>query len=428
MTIDNSCVPRGFGGRARRTAHLLVPLSLLLFCSAAFGQQRISGTVLDRKTGAPIAGAPVRLQSDLLSNEKLTSTDDAGRFAFGSLSPGRYTITASAEKYYAEGVTITLAPREVQQVSFGLSPFEEFKEALTVQASSKLLDETESSTAPTIARDRIETLPAGRRVQLTDIITPFVASAVGSHDNLVHLRGNELSLNTFINGVSFFDNPHQLFTPGLSPEVIQSVNIITGGFPAEFGNRFGGILDLVTRSGFDSDNHGSLAVGAGNFLRNNLAFDFGGHTSKLGYFVYAQVFENLRFLNTPEPERFHGFGKGGRSLVQFDYKLRASDLFKLLLTADGTNFELPNTTEDESRGRDFFQRNREQTAVLSWEHIFSPSSVVSTSFYERFAGTRLVPTSDPISIQAGGLRNDITLGLKSDYSLYVGPRHSIKTG
>ena len=50
------------------------------------------------------------------------------------------------------------------------------------------------------------------------MITPFVSSAVAGHDNLVHLRGNELSLNTFINGVSFYDNPHQLFTPGLAPE------------------------------------------------------------------------------------------------------------------------------------------------------------------------------------------------------------------
>src|SRR5213594_2615067 len=80
---------------------------------------------------------------------------------------------------------------------------------------------------------------------------------------------NELSLNTFINGVSFFDNPHQLFTPGLSPDIIQSVNIITGGFPAEFGNRFGGILDIVTRTGFDANNHGSVTIGVGNYLRDN---------------------------------------------------------------------------------------------------------------------------------------------------------------
>jgi outer membrane receptor protein involved in Fe transport len=407
----------------------LLPSILVLFLGVPlFGQQRISGTVTDKKSGSPIAMATAKLESQPDGSSQTKTSDAEGRFSFAGISPGTYILSISVENYYGDRISLKLSPRSSQEVDFELNPRVAVREEVTVTARPKLLDETEAATVTTLDRNQILTLPAARRAQLTDIIAPFVASAVGSHDNLVHLRGNELSLNTFINGVSFFDNPHQLFTPGLSPDVIQSVNVITGGFPAEFGNRFGGILDLVTRSGFDADNHGSLTVGAGNFLRNNVAFDFGGHTSKLGYFAYAQAFESLRFLNTPQPERFHDFGKGGRSLVQFDYKPRASDLFKLLLTADGTNFELPNTTEDESRQRDFFQRNREQTAVLSWEHIFSPSSVISTSIYERFAAARLVPTSDPFSIQAGGLRNDITLGLKSDYSLYLGPRHSIKTG
>jgi outer membrane receptor protein involved in Fe transport len=99
-----------------------------------------------------------------------------------------------------------------------------------------------------------------------------------------------------------------------------------------------------------------------------------------------------------------------------------------VLTGDGTNFQMPNTAADEQRGRDFTQRNREQTAILSWDHTFNASSLLSTSLYERFAGARLAPTSDPFSIQAGGSRNDVTLGAKSDYSLFLGSRHAIKAG
>ncbi|PYS75147.1 MAG: hypothetical protein DMF66_20210, partial [Acidobacteria bacterium] len=99
-----------------------------------------------------------------------------------------------------------------------------------------------------------------------------------------------------------------------------------------------------------------------------------------------------------------------------------------MLTGDGTNFQMPNTALDEQRGRDFTQRNREQTVILSWDHTFNTSSLLSTSLYERFAGARLLPTSDPLSIQAGGSRNDVTLGAKSDYSLFLGPRHAIKAG
>jgi hypothetical protein len=383
---------------------------------------------LEKGSRAPVQAATVKLESDVLPAALETTTDVAGRFSFAGLSPSSYVVHVAADTFYPQQVSLPLAPRETQQLNFELLPLANISEQVTVRAQAKLLDETQAATIRTIDVQELDALPAARRTQLTDAITPFVSSAVAGHDNLVHLRGNELSLNTFINGVSFFDNPHQLFTPGLSPDVVQSMNVIMGGFPAEFGNRFGGILDIVTRSGFDANGHGSATLGAGTYLRNNVAFNYGAHTKRFGYFFYGQGFESERFLNTPEPNHLHDFGKGARSFAQFDLRASAGDTFGLLLTGDGTNFELPNTTEDELRGRDFFQRNREQTAILSWTHTFAPSSFLSTSLYERFVSARLVPTSDPFSIQAGGLRNDVTLGLKSDYALDVGARHAVKAG
>ena len=396
-------------------------------CAAA--QQRIAGTVTDTKTHSPVKSATVKLEGGLFTMPSETKTDAEGRFSFSGLSPNRYTLRVSADAFYPQAVTVTLSPREAGQVNFELVPIAGIKEQVTVSARERMLDATEAATARTIDAEQMETLPAARRAQLTDVVTAFVSSAVAGHDNFVHLRGNELSLNTFINGVSFYDNPHQMFTPGLSPDVVQSMNVITGGFPAEFGNRFGGILDIVTRTGFDAGGHGALNVGAGNYLRDNLSASFGDHTRRFGYFLYAQAFESERFLNTPAPEIFHDSGRGGRGFVQLDYHASPRDSLRLVATGDGTNFEPPNTTEDEERGRDFFQRNREQTAILSWDHTFSSSSLLSTSLYERFVGARLLPTSDAISIQAAGTRNDITLGAKSDFSFYpTGSRHAFKAG
>ena len=406
----------------------IVLLVLIAPLTAALAQQRMTGTVIDANTRSPIGAAIVKLESDVLSSKQEVTTDAGGNFSFPGLSPGNYSLSASADKFYTRQIALTLKPRDTHVVHFELSPLASINEQVTVRAQSRMLDETESATTTTVSKEQIGALPAARRTQLADIITPFVSSAVGGHDNLAHLRGNELSLNTFLNGVSFFDNPHQLFTPGLSPDIIQSVNVITGGFPAEFGNRFGGILDIVTRSGFDANGHGGATVGAGTFLRNNIAFDYGGNTRNFGYFFYGQGFESRRFLNTPEAKLFHDKGYGARSFAQFDYRRGKTDAFKLLLSGDGTNFELPNTREDDLRGRDFFQRNREQTAVLSWEHNFSPTSLLSTSLYERFVSGRLLPTNDPFSIQANGIRNDVTYGIKSDYSLFLGSRHAIKAG
>src|SRR6185369_12457860 len=317
LTLKGSVV----SAAAVKTAKALTLVTLVaLTAQTSMAQQRVTGTVIDRNSGRPVSASKVTLEGDLLQTERTTTTDAKGLFSLSVLSPGSYTLTVSADRFYAERLTFSLAPRATQQVRIELAPVAAVAEEVTVRAEPKVVNDTESATTTTITFMQISSLPTGRKIHLTDIITPFVGSAVGSHDNLVHLRGNELSLNNFINGVSFFDNPHQLFTPGLSPDIIQSVNIITGGFPAEFGNRFGGILDIVTRTGFDANNHGSVTIGAGDYVRDNASMDFGGHSERLGYFLYAQAFQSDRFLNTPEPQRFHDRGRGSRSFAQLDYR------------------------------------------------------------------------------------------------------------
>ena len=73
---------------------------------------------------------------------------------------------------------------------------------------------------------------------------------IRGHDDFVHIRGHEVALNPFINGVQFWENAHTVFSPGLGVDYIESMNVMTGGYSAEYGNRFGGILDVVTKSGF----------------------------------------------------------------------------------------------------------------------------------------------------------------------------------
>lgn len=400
----------------------------LMFATPVCSQQRIVGVVSNKATRAAVAGIGIKLESEAGPSFAASITDSQGRFTFAGLSPGVYTLGVSADTFRPQRITLTLVPRAVLQIGVELVPVADIKAQVTVTAQQRSLDETEAATVTNLDAAQIDELPAARRTQLTDVITAYVSGAVAGHDNFVHLRGNELSLNTFINGVSFFDNPHQIFTPGISADIVRSVNVYTGGFPAEFGNRFGGILDIVTRSGFDPGGHGSVTVGGGIYLRNNFSLDYGGHGGKFGYFFYGQAFESARFLNTRQPQRLNDKGMGGRSFAQFDYRANSDDALRLVVTGDGTNFQLPNTTEDAGRGRDFFERNREQTAIASWDHAFSNASAISTSVYERLASSRLVPTSDPFSIQAGGLRNDIAVGAKTDYSLFVGSRHAIKMG
>jgi hypothetical protein len=102
-----------------------------------------------------------------------------------------------------------------------------------VHATYENIDPGQTGTSQVLRRRSLDELPAPEKrsvMSLAELVAPGV---VLSHDNFVHVRGNELSLHEFINGFSFLDNANHQFTPGLSLKIFQSVNFNTGGFPAE---------------------------------------------------------------------------------------------------------------------------------------------------------------------------------------------------
>jgi hypothetical protein len=225
-------------------------------------------------------------------------------------------------------------------------------------------------------------------------------------------------LHEFINGVSFLDNTQPQFSPGISPQIFETVDLMSGGFTPEYGNRFGGVLDIATRSGADLGGHGDVNVRSATLDNHDLNADYGGQYRGLGYYFFVDEFTSGRFLDPPEPRELYDFGKGARATTQFDWHAGSNDAIKLLLMGGGDNFQQPNISDDQAVGRDAQRHLRQQTAIVTWLHTFSANTLLQTSLYERTGSDRVLPTSDPITPFSTASRSPLTLGLKSDLSHY----------
>jgi hypothetical protein len=399
--------------------YAVVLTALCVSIGSVQAQQLITGTVLDVSNRSI---AEVRIQAEGPAASE-SHTDDAGRFVLQALPSGDWTLTISAPGYLTESVSIALGPR--QNIELDVRLVSSTADATTVTVTGNY-DVGRAQTAQLLTSRDIEQLPPLLTTDISKLVLRTTPGAVLGHDNLVHLKGNELSLHQFIDGVGFLDNPQAQFSPGYSPQYIQSVNIITGGIPAEFGNRLGGVLDVETKSGL-SFQGGSLTLGAGTIISRNAGIEYGLGGNKWDAYVYGSGFSDGRYLNPPEPREIHDLGYGAHTLVKLGYRPTSDDRLSLMATGSGTNFQLPNTTEELHLGRDSSKEVGESSAILKWNHTTNDQSLFDVSVFQRYSSSRLVPTTDPETSFGRGFRRTLTNGVKFD-AMFLRGGHIIKAG
>ncbi len=390
---------------------------LLTFASAiAAAQTAIEGTLHDN-IGKPVSGAILTLKP-AEGNIAHETSDSAGEFHFGAVDSGTYTLQAEAPGFYLATYNFVLRPRQPISLTIELQPKRSAQQTVEVHVHSLIVDPEKTGSSYTFTQQDLDRLPDPLVESTSDLVNNLMPGASDSHDNFLAVRGTEFSLHEFINGVSFLDNTQPQFSPGISPQIFETVDLMTGGFTPEYGNRFGGVLDIATRSGSDLDGRGDVNFRGATLGNYDLNADYGGQYRGLGYYFFVDGFTSGRFLDPPARHELYDFGKGSRATAQFDWHAGAKDAFKLLLMGGGDNFQQPNISDDQAAGRDAQRHLRQQTALLTWLHMFSPQTLISTSLYERTSSDRVLPTTDLITPFSEASRSPLTLGIKSDLSHY----------
>ena len=400
-------------------------------CAAALtgllaAQTVMEGTVHDA-TGNLISGAAITLQHRGQRVAQYTTTDSEGKFHFAAVEAGAYELKAEASGFYPSTYNFTLRPRQPLALTVELQRKATVSEKVEVHAKYETIDPEKTGSSYTFTRQQLESLPEPIVETTNDLVTDLMPGASDSHDNFLAVRGTEFSLHEFINGVSFLENTQPQFSPGVSPQIFETVDLMTGGFTPEYGNRFGGVLDITTRSGSDLGGHGDLNFRGATVDNYDLNADYGGQIGKFGYYLFVDGFTSGRYLDPPVPKELFDFGKGARATTQLDWRADNKDSFKLLVMAGGTSFQQPNITDDQEVGRDAQRHVRQQTGILTWWHTFSPETLLSTSVYERTGSDRVLPTTDPVTPYSIASRAPLTLGIKGDLSHYW-HGHFIKAG
>src|SRR5688572_1085251 len=413
----------------RSYASAWMAIAILVFAAPAFaqGEAIVQGQLRTGADGAALPGATITLDAGTRGQPRQAITDAEGRFVFARVQPGDYVVSVALAGFERRSVRVAIEPREVRTIALSLDVA---RVNVSVDVTAVKIASTQSPSSTLLNSGRLDQMPQTVRTNLPDAIVTAAPGMIRGHDDFVHIRGHEIALNPTINGVQFWENAHSMFSPGLGVDYIEAINVMTGGFSAEYGNRFGGILDVVTKSGFSLGGRGSVRVGVGTAKRNNAAVEFGGQRSRLAYYLNVSGFMSDRFLSPPSPRAIHDSGHGVRSFGRVDFRDSDTNEVNVVATGDGVDVDLPMDERD-AQLRPLFQnrqRARSQDVIVSWNHVRPSRLVIQSSLYQRWSTVHQFPeTTDRYGAQTDAERSLRTFGAKSDVTKLLG-RHTVKAG
>jgi hypothetical protein len=266
---------------------------------------------------------------------------------------------------------------------------------------------------------------------LSSIITLASPGVAADSNGLFHPLGDHAQTSFSVDNQPITDQQSRVFSNQLSLDVMQSLEVITGIPPAEFGDKNSLVVRAVTRSGLGSAKpYGSLAFGYGSFGSESANLTFGLGSKKFGNFLAANGLNTGRFLDPPEFQVLHAKGNVENAFDRIDYQPSVADTLHLNLSYAHAWFQQPNDFDQQAAGQDQRQLTRSFNIAPGYTHLFSPTTLLSVNGYVRQDRIGYFPSADPFADLPATLAQQRRLtnaGAKMDLS-YVKGRHNAKVG
>src|SRR6201986_671230 len=164
------------------------------------------------------------------------------------------------------------------------------------EARNDIQTQTGASTYTITSKD-IDAEPGGANTQLNQVIPQAPGAAQDSFGQL-HIRGEHNGLQYRLNGI-IIPEGISVFGQTLDPRLAESVKLITGALPAEYGDRTAGVIDVQTKTGL-FDNGGEISMYGGSHSTLNPSASYGGSSGGFNYFVSGDYNTNPLGIESPD--------------------------------------------------------------------------------------------------------------------------------
>jgi hypothetical protein len=299
-----------------------------------------------------------------------------GHYAVQDLAFGVYRVSVSHSGFVPIVQLVEIRSMVPQHLSLtlGLKPVET---QMQVSETETLVDTTRTSAVYTIGSQTIgeQVSPqAGRGV--LDVVNAqpgWLEEANG----VLHPRGSEYDVQFVVDGLPMTENRSPGFAPPIESSDVESMRVMTAGFPAEYGRKLGGVVEVTSPKNNPMGLHGEFEAEGGSFdsaaASAALFYSTGGNR----FSITGDGFHSGRYLDPPVLQNFTNNGNAGGFSSSYERDFSNGDRIFVTFAQHTVRYQVPNELVQQQAGQRQDSKQKETSGQIHYTHAFSPDILLS---------------------------------------------------
>lgn len=413
----------------------------------------VRGAVTD-PTGAVIPNATVHLHNAASGFNRTLTTDATGQFSIPNVPFNTYALHVTAEGFapLSQNVEVNAAVATSLNLVLHIAGA---SSTITVESAGPLVEDT-STFHTDIDRDMFIKVPLeSQSSSLSSLVTMTTPGVSADSNGLFHGLGDHASNSFSIDGQPITDQQSKVFSNQLPSNAIQSIEVIGGAPPAQYGDKTSLVIVATTRSGQGvTKPTGSIYSSYGTFGSATGGYNLSYGGADWGNFFETDGLNTGRFLDPPEFTVFHAKGNEQNIFDRVDYSFTQADSIHLNLNYSRSWFQTPNSYDnlnvrnvvsggtgaqpifgnvgntDQRSKIDTFNIAPTYTRILSNDAVLNLGLYARKDDYDYFPSDNPLADLGPANLQTSSISQYRTLtniGVHGDYT-YVRGHQNILSG
>lgn len=318
---------------------------------------------------------------------------DDGRYVAQDLAFGVYRVSVSRSGFVPAVQLVEIRSMVPQHLALtlGLKPIET---QVQVSETETLVDPSRTGTVYTIGSqtldEQISSQPGRGVLDVVDAQPGWLYEANG----VLHPRGSEYDVQLVVDGLPVTENQSPAFAPPVDSTGVESMRVMTAGFPAEYGRKLGGVIEVSSPKNSPKGLHGEFEVEGGSFSSASGSGALYYSTESNRFSITGDGFHSDRYLDPPVLQNYTNSGNSEGFSASYERDFSNGDRVFLTFSQRAVRYEVPNELIQQMAGQLQNSEQKETSGQVRYTHAFSANILLSVAGSVRDAAALLNSNAD----------------------------------